>query len=160
MYVQCQKRALDPLKLEMILSHHVGAGYWTLGLCKSNKCCYLLSRISSLSFFFFFEWCSKSPLNPFRDEDTQTLTWKLACHIRFLREPVLREEAFRLAPDHFLLVLCSRVWYIYQCGLTFLFWEESRDNNNSLYCFWSLLTPLGQQLKGKFCMPGICIFVI
>lgn len=115
---------------------------------------------SSFSFFFFFEWCSKSPLNPFRDEDTKTLTWKLACHIRFLREPVLREEAFRLVPDHFLQVLCSRVWYIYQCGLTFLFWEATRDNNNSLYCFWSLLTPLGQQLKGKFCKPGVCIFVI
>lgn len=157
MCVQCQKKALDHLELEMVL-----ATTWVLAIEPWGS-----ARATSAVTFWaispaLFEgwWCSKSPLNPFRDEDTQTLTWKLACHIQFLRQPVLREQAFRLAPDHFLQVLCSRVLYIYQCGLTFLFWEATRDNNNSQFCLWSLLASLGQQLKGKFCMPGVCIFVI
>lgn len=52
------KRALDSLELEfqMIVSHHVGPGDRTQVLCKSKKCSYLLSHLSSPKdpFFFFF----------------------------------------------------------------------------------------------------------
>jgi hypothetical protein len=46
-----QKRALDPLELElqMVASHHVGAGNQTLVLCKIIKYPEPLSSLSSLS---------------------------------------------------------------------------------------------------------------
>lgn len=50
----------------------------------------------------------------------------------------------------------------YQClqkwGLSFKFWQVSKENCNNLYCFWCFLNPLDQQFEGRFPLPGIDIF--
>lgn len=46
--LQSQERVLDPLELQVIMSHLVGAGNWTQELCKSSQCSYPEPSLQSL----------------------------------------------------------------------------------------------------------------
>lgn len=53
------RRLLDPLQL-MAVSGHVSVGYRTWVSCKSNKCSWLLSHVSSPDMLYYYALCPNS----------------------------------------------------------------------------------------------------
>lgn len=72
----------------------------------------------------------------------------IPCRVGFL---------LRSGPAPFLQVLCLK--YHQQWSLFFEFWEATKGNSNTLYCFGSLLGLTDQQLEGIFPMPVTVVFI-